>query len=197
MGSPEEPRSDRPEGDAWSDTLELHSRPFGNATTSAQLALGRPPARTTPGRSTAIAAALIVAVVLVLVAWWVHASMGRARVAQAALAAASAASAAEAEAEAERRAEAEVERRRQVALQAAEDERHRRFAEREREDVESRQAAVDDAEARERAWAAFYRPSPACRDASTTECANAYIRAKRAFEARYAAQAASGAASRP
>jgi hypothetical protein len=195
MGSQEETRGDRPEGDEWSDTLELSSRPFGNATTPAQLALGRPPPRSTPGIFRAIAASLVILVVIALVTWWVHASTVRARAVQAAAAAASAASAAEAEAQAEHRAEAEAELRRQVALQAADDERRRLLAEREREDVEARQAAVDDAEARGRAWAASYRPSPACRDASTTECVNAYIRAKRVFEARYAAAAAASAAS--
>jgi hypothetical protein len=197
MGSQEETRGDRPEGDEWSDTLELRSRPFGNATTPAQLAIGRPPPRSTPGVFKLIAGSLGVLVVVAFITWWVHASTARARAAHAAAAAASAAIAAETEAEAEHQAEAEAELRRQVAVQAADDERRRRIAERERLDVEARQAAVDDTEARARAWAAFYRPSPACRDASTTECVNAYIRAKRAFEMRYAAAAVSAAASLP
>ena len=45
--------------------------------------------------------------------------------------------------------------------------------------------AAEAAEAARRAasWEQFYKPNPSCRNAWTVDCANAYIRAKRRFEA--------------
>ena len=44
--------------------------------------------------------------------------------------------------------------------------------------------------AMEQAFAASYRRPPGCAEAATLECANHYIRAKRAFEAQYAREQA-------
>ena len=40
---------------------------------------------------------------------------------------------------------------------------------------------------KERAWTAFYRPSEQCLNTASVECGNAYIKARREFERRYAA----------
>ena len=51
-----------------------------------------------------------------------------------------------------------------------------------------RQAAQIAAErSKERAWTAFYRPSEQCLNTASVECGNAYIRARREFERKYAA----------
>ena len=55
----------------------------------------------------------------------------------------------------------------------------------------ARQATFDETNRREAAWAKFYRKPQLCSDNPSTEalveCANEFIRAKRAFEAAYAA----------
>jgi hypothetical protein len=57
---------------------------------------------------------------------------------------------------------------------------------------------MTDAQRMEQAFAASYRKPPGCADAATLECANHYIRAKRAFEAQYLReQARQRAASSP
>ena len=96
--------------------------------------------------------------------------------------------------EAEQRAAAERQR------VATEEERARieRLREEQRLAEESRRATLSDAERMERAFAASYRKPPGCAEAGTLECANHYIRAKRAFEAQYAReQARQRAASAP
>jgi hypothetical protein len=40
---------------------------------------------------------------------------------------------------------------------------------------------------KEKAWAAFYRPSEKCLNTASVECGNAHIKARREFERRYAA----------
>ena len=83
---------------------------------------------------------------------------------------------------------------------ATEEERARieRLREEQRLAEESRRATLSDAERMERAFAASYRKPPGCAEAGTLECANHYIRAKRAFEAQYAReQARQRAASAP
>lgn len=51
-----------------------------------------------------------------------------------------------------------------------------------------RQAAQIAAErSKERAWTAFFRPSEQCLNTASVECGNAYIRARREFERKYAA----------
>ena len=41
--------------------------------------------------------------------------------------------------------------------------------------------------AKEKAWAAFYQPSEQCLNTASVECGNAYIKARREFERKFAA----------
>ena len=52
--------------------------------------------------------------------------------------------------------------------------------------AQAAKARDEDEARRTAAWAKFYRKPAACNDAATLECANGYIRAKRAFEQKYA-----------
>ncbi len=83
--------------------------------------------------------------------------------------------------EAEQQAAAERQRK------AAEEERLRaeRLREEQRQADEARRVTMSDTERMEQAFAASYRKPPGCAEAGTLECANHYIRAKRAFEAQY------------
>lgn len=47
------------------------------------------------------------------------------------------------------------------------------------------QQSLDAQRRKEAAWNKFYQPSPQCLRDATVECANAFIRAKRKFEAQY------------
>lgn len=49
----------------------------------------------------------------------------------------------------------------------------------------ARQQALDAQSRKEVAWQKFYQPAPHCLQDATVECANAFIRAKRQFEATY------------
>jgi uncharacterized membrane protein len=65
-------------------------------------------------------------------------------------------------------------------------EAHRRATAQSRRREES--AATSEAAERERkarAWAKYFQPAPHCQESATVACANAYIRAKRAFEDEY------------
>lgn len=56
-----------------------------------------------------------------------------------------------------------------------------------RQAEESKRAAAQEIERKASAWQQFYRPSRGCGEAGqSVECANEFIRAKRAFEASYA-----------
>lgn len=70
---------------------------------------------------------------------------------------------------------------------AAEEEQVRiaRLREEQRLAEEARRNAMSDTDRMEQAFAASYRRPANCADAATLECANHYIRAKRAFEAQY------------
>ncbi len=59
---------------------------------------------------------------------------------------------------------------------------------RKRQEIEeaATRGAIAEADRKERAWAKFYRQPPSCNDAASMECANGFIRAKRAFEEKYA-----------
>jgi len=87
----------------------------------------------------------------------------------------------------EQQAAIEREAAKQQQLQAQDDARRRELAERH----QAEEAAVDDSRAREQAresaWLAFYRPAPGCKDSTTVQCANAYIKARREFDRQYAA----------
>ena len=74
----------------------------------------------------------------------------------------------------------------------AEEERQRteRLREEQRLAEEARRNAMSDTARMEQAFAASYRRPPGCAEAATLECANHYIRAKRAFEAQYAREQA-------
>jgi hypothetical protein len=69
---------------------------------------------------------------------------------------------------------------------AQESRRSQAIAERQRTEDEAAQAAASADQRKEQAWAAYYRKPAACNDATTMECANAYIRARRQFELQYA-----------
>ena len=81
---------------------------------------------------------------------------------------------------------------RQRQAEAEERARAEKIREQQRLTEESQRSAVGDAERKEKAWAAYYRKPPKCNDAATIECANHYIRARRAFEAQYARDLAKG-----
>jgi hypothetical protein len=76
--------------------------------------------------------------------------------------------------------------RRQAQIQQQEAARLQAIAERRRGEDEARRAAAAAVDRKARAWDKYYSPPPGCSDAATVECANSYIRAKRAFEERYA-----------
>jgi len=98
--------------------------------------------------------------------------------------------------EAQRQAQAQAEQmqreaiERQAQLQAEQqhqDElRVRALAEQQRAAEAVQRAQIDAAERRERAWSRFYQPPSHCVTAATLDCTNRYIRAKRAFDERYA-----------
>lgn len=80
------------------------------------------------------------------------------------------------------REEQEARARAQQELRRREQERRATAAAQER----ARQRAKA---AKEAAWAAFYQPSEECLKTASVECGNAYIRARREFERKYAAEA--------
>ncbi len=53
-------------------------------------------------------------------------------------------------------------------------------------DEEARRLEAEAVDRRAKAWEKFYRKPAVCNDANTMDCANAYIRAKRTFEEKYA-----------
>ena len=80
---------------------------------------------------------------------------------------------------AQRRArQAEIDRQEAIRVQNIE--------QREKSEQAFRQAMQAATERRAKAWAKFYRPSPGCADSATVECANEFIKAKRAFEEKVA-----------
>lgn len=79
---------------------------------------------------------------------------------------------------------------RQVKLQAQhrqqEAVRFQAIAERQRSDEQATRAAANAVDRKAKAWARFYRKPATCDEVATMECANGFIRAKRAFEEKYA-----------
>lgn len=71
--------------------------------------------------------------------------------------------------------------------QLAETRRVQRLGEIRVKQASAAEAAATHEEHRRAAWAKFYQVPPKCVGAGTMECANAYIRARRAFEAKYGA----------
>ncbi len=74
----------------------------------------------------------------------------------------------------------------QAAIERQSAQRLQEAAERQRLADAASLAAAEALAGKERAWAKFYRKPAACNDATTMECVNANIRAKRAFEDKYA-----------
>lgn len=84
-------------------------------------------------------------------------------------------------------AEREARERAARAAALAEEERVRALAAAQRADAAARTDAAEQVERREQAWRKFYRPSPGCGAAATSvECSNEFIRAKRAFDDKFA-----------
>ncbi len=83
----------------------------------------------------------------------------------------------QAEALQERQRQAELVRQQEVQAQA-----QARLARQ-----EALRAAQAEAQRKAAAWAAFYKAPAHCAEVATVECANDYIRARKAFEARYRA----------
>jgi len=100
--------------------------------------------------------------------------------------------------EASREEQAAIEREamRRQQLQSQDEARRRELDERRQAEEIALNESRAQERARQRAWAEFYRPAPGCKDATTVECANAFIRARQAFDKRYAADGV-GAASAP
>jgi flagellar motor protein MotB len=80
----------------------------------------------------------------------------------------------------------EREAARLARLQQQDAQRSRAVAQQQRAEEEAQRAEVAAVERKAKAWEKFYRKPTSCNDASTMECANAYIRAKRLFEEKYA-----------
>lgn len=105
---------------------------------------------------------------------------------------ATAKAAAQAQEQAERdaleRAEAAQRAQTERVRLAAEQEQARLARAREQQQVaeQARAAARGEAERKQRAWEAYYRKPPGCTDAASLECANHYIRARRAFDEKFA-----------
>lgn len=73
------------------------------------------------------------------------------------------------------------------AKAAAEAESIWELAASQRADAAAQTEAIARAERREQAWRKFYRPSPGCGGAAASvECSNEFIRAKRAFDEKFA-----------
>lgn len=53
-------------------------------------------------------------------------------------------------------------------------------------ELEARRLEAEAVDRKAKAWEKFYRKPAVCNDANTMDCANAYIRAKRTFEEKYA-----------
>lgn len=69
----------------------------------------------------------------------------------------------------------------------AEQQRVRDLAAVQRAEAAAQTEAIAQAERREQAWRKFYRPSPGCGGAAVSvECSNEFIRAKRAFDEKFA-----------
>jgi hypothetical protein len=144
-----------------------------------------------PDRARSFPLALILAVVvgIAVASISVHAYLDwRARVAleETVRANTEAARQARLKAEQQQREEAARQQLRQAELDQQEALRLQAIRDRQSADEAARKAVTAEADRKEKAWAKFYRKPASCNDAATLECANGYIRAKRAFEEKYA-----------
>ncbi|HEY9065768.1 MAG TPA: hypothetical protein VIO33_12355 [Burkholderiaceae bacterium] len=79
-----------------------------------------------------------------------------------------------------RQAQLQLEQQRQDEL------RVRALTEQQRAAEAAQRAEAEAAERKEQAWNRFYHPPPHCVTAATMDCTNRFIRARRAFEEKYA-----------
>ena len=75
---------------------------------------------------------------------------------------------------------------RQTRLQQQEAQRLQAVAAQQRAEEEGLRAQTEAVDRKAKAWEKYYRKPAVCNDATTMDCANAYIRAKRVFEEKYA-----------
>jgi LPS O-antigen subunit length determinant protein (WzzB/FepE family) len=73
----------------------------------------------------------------------------------------------------------------QALLEQQAAQRLQKATERQRLEEEATRAAAEAVERKEAAWTKYYRKPAVCNDATTMECVNANIRAKRTFEEKY------------
>jgi uncharacterized protein HemX len=80
----------------------------------------------------------------------------------------------------------EREAARRARAQQQEAQRLQTFADQQRAQEQAKRAEDEEVARKAKAWEKFYRKPAVCNDANTMDCANAYIRAKRLFEEKYA-----------
>jgi hypothetical protein len=88
-------------------------------------------------------------------------------------------------AEQQQREAAQREALKQALIDQKEAQRLQVIADKQRADEAAQRAVVEETDRKAKAWSKFYRKPAACNDATTMECANAYIRAQRNFELKY------------
>lgn len=75
---------------------------------------------------------------------------------------------------------------RQTRAQQQEEQRLQAITDQQQAQEQARRAETEAVDRKAKAWEKFYRKPAVCNDANTMDCANAYIRAKRTFEEKYA-----------
>ena len=75
---------------------------------------------------------------------------------------------------------------RQTRAQQQDAQRAQTISAQQQAEEEARRLEAEAVDRKARAWEKFYRKPAVCNDANTMDCANAYIRAKRTFEDKYA-----------
>jgi uncharacterized iron-regulated membrane protein len=75
---------------------------------------------------------------------------------------------------------------RQTRTQQQDAQRLQTITAQQRAEEEARSAEAEAVDRKAKAWEKFYRKPAVCNDANTMDCANAFIRAKRTFEEKYA-----------
>ncbi len=75
---------------------------------------------------------------------------------------------------------------RQRSAKEQEAQRLQTFADLQRAEEQAKSAEAEAVDRKAKAWEKFYRKPAVCNDANTMACANAFIRAKRVFEEKYA-----------
>ncbi len=75
---------------------------------------------------------------------------------------------------------------RQTRAQQQDAQRAQTITAQQQAEEEARRLEAEAVDRKAKAWEKFYRKPAVCNDANTMDCANAYIRAKRTFEEKYA-----------